>query len=124
MRWKGAVNAGLTRTTGYRLVRARSAEPAPPRRPRGRGLPRHYDEDARRIIRTVKPRTMTAHQKLYSLIVATRYVADASVPGAIVECGVWRGGSMQAIALTLLAHGRADRELHLFDTFEGMPPPS
>ena len=30
---------------------------------------------------------------------------------------------MKAVALTLLDLGDTDRELHLFDTFEGMPPP-
>src|SRR3954471_18243836 len=31
---------------------------------------------------------------------------------------------MQAVARTLIRQGAAVRELHLFDTFEGMPPPS
>jgi hypothetical protein len=31
---------------------------------------------------------------------------------------------MQAIARTLLGRGVTDRDLHLFDTFEGMPPPT
>jgi O-methyltransferase len=53
-----------------------------------------------------------------------RYVAGNDIPGAIVECGVWKGGSMMAVALTLLALGKQDRDLHLFDTFEGMPEPS
>ena len=66
---------------------------------------------------------MTAEEKLFALIVATRHVADCGIAGAIVECGVWRGGSMQAVARTLLERGATDRELHLFDTFEGMPPP-
>jgi hypothetical protein len=30
---------------------------------------------------------------------------------------------MQAVALTLLEAGDTERHLHLFDTFEGMPPP-
>ena len=67
---------------------------------------------------------MTAPAKLFALIVATRYVVDHQIPGSIVECGVWRGGSMQAVARTLLARGATDRDLHLFDTFEGMPPPT
>jgi O-methyltransferase len=41
-----------------------------------------------------------------------------------VECGVWRGGSMQAAARTLLAVNDTSRDLHLFDTFDGMPAPS
>jgi O-methyltransferase len=66
---------------------------------------------------------MTNHQKLMGLILATRYVVEHNIPGDIVECGVWRGGSMQAAALTLLGLGNTERHLHLFDTFEGMPPP-
>jgi hypothetical protein len=117
---------GLSRSTGYRLVRAdQPARPLPaaPPKPPKRGLPEHYDEDARRIIRSVRPRTMTSLEKLFALIVATRHVADHGIAGAIVECGVWRGGSMQAVALTLRDRGVTTRDLHLFDTFEGMPPP-
>jgi len=119
---KGAVNAALTRATGYRLVKASPPVPQPKRRKRA--LPRHYDEQSRQIIRAVRPRTMTSHEKLHALIVAVRHVVDQGIEGACVECGVWRGGSMQAIALTLLGRGVSDRELHLFDTFAGMPEPS
>ena len=42
----------------------------------------------------------------------------------MVECGVWRGGGMQAVAWTLLDAGVDDRDLHLFDTFEGMSEPT
>lgn len=87
-------------------------------------MPRHYDDAAKAIIRRVKPRTMTGHQKLIGLVLATRYIAQHGISGAVVECGVWRGGSMQAVALTLQEQGTTDRELHLFDTFDGMPPPT
>src|SRR5205814_8544915 len=63
-------------------------------------------------------------EKLFALVVAVRYVVDHGIAGDIVECGVWRGGSMQAVARVLAARGATDRELHLFDTFEGMPPPT
>jgi hypothetical protein len=45
-----------------------------------------------------------------------------NVPGAFVECGVWRGGSSMAIARVLKDAGVHDRKLYLFDTFEGMTP--
>lgn len=38
--------------------------------------------------------------------------------GAIVECGVWRGGMIACIAEIL---GK-EYEYHLFDSFEGLPP--
>jgi O-methyltransferase len=82
------------------------------------------DDDARRVIRRVAARTMTDTVKLFGMIEALRYIVRAGVPGAIVESGVWRGGSMQAAALTLLECDDTERELHLFDTFAGMPAPS
>jgi hypothetical protein len=50
----------------------------------------------RKIIRAVKPYTATSSERVASLVAATRYVARAGIPGDIVECGVWRGGSMMA----------------------------
>ena len=44
-----------------------------------------------------------------------------NIPGAFVECGVYRGGSMVIIARTLLELGAGDRDLLLYDTFAGMP---
>jgi hypothetical protein len=67
---------------------------------------------------------MTSPERLYGLIEAVRYVLAANIPGDIVECGVWKGGSIMAAALTLCKAKQTDRELYLFDTFEGMPRPS
>jgi O-methyltransferase len=86
-------------------------------------FPDDFDETAKAIIRAVNPYTMTSPEKLNALILATKYVVQHDIPGGIVECGVWRGGSMQAVARTLLDLGRTDRDLYLFDTFEGMPAP-
>lgn len=111
-----------------RLVEARRAEDAGRRKGKKSGartdLPAGYDEDLRTTVERVGPRTMTGPEKVAALVEATRHVVRTRIPGAVVECGVWRGGSMQAVALTLLSLGETDRELHLFDTFEGMPPPT
>jgi O-methyltransferase len=40
------------------------------------------------------------------------------VKGCVIECGVWRGGSIASIA-ELLGSGR---NYHLFDSFQGLPP--
>lgn len=104
--------------------REAEAERKEQERARGDDLPAYYDTAMRRMIARVRPRTMTGDRKLQALIEATRYVVRERVPGDIVECGVWRGGSMQAMALALLEGGDVSRELHLFDTFEGMPPPT
>jgi O-methyltransferase len=88
-----------------------------------RELERLSQEDLR-IARMVEPYTATSLARVTTLIRAVRHVARYKIPGAFVECGVWRGGSMMAIALTLLAENAADRDLFLFDTFEGMPMPT
>lgn len=63
----------------------------------------------------------------YTMVPTERYFDNLSlckrvleVPGAIVECGVWRGGMMAGMATML---GR-NRIYHLFDSFEGLPPAS
>lgn len=142
MSWRKAVNAALVRATGYGLTRAGpgarrvgSAETAttPARKaaaaspPVGRTapvLPKDFDPEAVRTIDAVREWTMTGPEKINALILAVRYVVRHRIPGDIVECGVWRGGSMQAAARTLIASGDTTRDLYLFDTFEGMPAPT
>jgi hypothetical protein len=65
---------------------------------------------------------MTSPERMYALYEAARHIGLARITGAVVECGVWRGGSSMLAASTLLAGGDI-RELWLYDTFEGMPPP-
>ncbi|MET3423411.1 putative O-methyltransferase YrrM [Actinoplanes tereljensis] len=135
-----SANRVLKSLTGYEIRRARVAQPKPPvvkaePKPEPKPEPKtaeapeikfpaDYDEGARAIIRAVKPRTMTSPGKLHALISATRYVAQNNIPGDVVECGVWRGGSMLAIAKVLQENGDTSRDLHLYDTFEGMSEPS
>jgi O-methyltransferase len=87
-------------------------------------FPRDMDDEAVRIMSKALPHTMTTKQRLFSVVEAVRYVDRAAVPGAIVECGVWKGGSMLAAALTLGSLGVTDRELFLYDTFEGPTTPA
>lgn len=130
MTWRSRVNALLRRATGYELRKARSPRKGRPRNARERpksgkyALRPDYDEAAKETISAVRTRTMTSSEKLFGLISAVRYVVEHNIPGGIVECGVWRGGSMQAVARTLAESGAVDRDLYLFDTFEGMPPPT
>jgi hypothetical protein len=78
----------------------------------------------RDIIERVAPFTMTSLGRRASLLQAVNHVLDRGIAGDIVECGVWRGGSMMAVALALLARGDTSRDLYLFDTFEGMSEPT
>lgn len=71
-----------------------------------------------------REQTMTSIERMYALYTATRHVIENRIPGDFVECGVWRGGSVMLIAQTLLRLGNTGRTLWLYDTFEGMTPPS
>jgi O-methyltransferase len=105
----------------FLLRRARTNHGAPGEHEQ-HAFPSDFDEADKELYRRVGPYTMTTPPRIYALVRATEYVAD--VPGALVECGVWRGGSMMAVALTLLRLGITDRGLYLFDTFSGMTPPT
>lgn len=78
----------------------------------------------KKIIVRTQPFTMTSVERLAALTDAVRYVCQHRIPGDLVECGVWRGGSMMAAALTLMAEGETNRHLYLYDTFAGMSSPS
>lgn len=86
-------------------------------------IPNELEEEFIELYKKVKPYTMTTVERLYSAYKATKYVIDNNLPGAIVECGVWRGGSTMMMALTLIKNKSTDREIYLYDTYEGMPEP-
>jgi O-methyltransferase len=78
----------------------------------------------RETVRVVAPFTMTSPERIAAACEAVRYVCRNGVEGSIVECGVWRGGSMMAAARALLAEGDTGRRLFLYDTFAGMTEPT
>jgi O-methyltransferase len=86
-------------------------------------LPDDFDPEHREIYQKVQDRTMTSPERIYSLIEAVKYISRNRIAGAIVECGVWKGGSMMAAAEALRKQGDMTRELFLYDTFEGMSAP-
>lgn len=75
------------------------------------------------LYKDVREYTMTSWERLYALYKAVHYVVENNIPGDIVECGVWRGGSMRLAAQVLRSLGVTDRTLYLYDTFEGMTEP-
>ncbi|MEP6669094.1 MAG: TylF/MycF/NovP-related O-methyltransferase [Chthoniobacter sp.] len=85
----------------------------------GGDLPDYYSE----IYEQVRPYTMTSRERLYSMIAATEHLEASGVKGAIVECGVWRGGSIMAALYALARAGKTEREIFLYDTYAGMSAP-
>lgn len=109
----------LFRVLGYDIIDHRL-----PTEAESNQFPRDYSESDISTIKFVAPYTMTGPNRILHMIRATSYIAKNRIPGAIVECGVWRGGSMMAAARTLLDHDITDRELYLYDTFTGMTEPT
>ncbi|MBV8529068.1 MAG: class I SAM-dependent methyltransferase [Candidatus Dormibacteraeota bacterium] len=93
---------------GYAIVRA----------------PADIDPAILRTVDAVRPYTRTTQPRVIALCEAVRYLIAAGIEGDIVECGVWRGGSMLAAARTLVEAGDTSRTLWLYDTFEGMSEPT
>ncbi|MES2179716.1 MAG: TylF/MycF/NovP-related O-methyltransferase [Gemmatimonadota bacterium] len=75
------------------------------------------------LYRQVHAYSMCSSFRLRSLRAAVTRVVEAGIPGAIVECGVARGGSAALMGLTLRELS-ARRDIWLFDTFEGLPAPT
>jgi len=76
-----------------------------------------------RAYRTVRPYTMSGDARLRGLYDAACDVAKRGVAGDLVECGTARGGSAALLGLAMKECG-LDRILWVFDTFEGLPPPT
>jgi O-methyltransferase len=67
--------------------------------------------------------TMIGMQRLTSLQRCVETILAENVPGDLVECGVWRGGSCILMRAVLAVYGDEKRRVWVVDSFEGVPPP-
>jgi hypothetical protein len=86
---------------------------------------RGYDleDEARGPIGQVVASTQLSYERLVTLYEQVVYVDRLKLAGALVECGVWRGGAAALMAIANMRPGSVPRTLHLFDSFQGMPEP-
>jgi O-methyltransferase len=82
------------------------------------------DPEFLKIYRKCKKCTIVPIERSYALYKAVKYIHEADIPGDIVECGVWRGGSSMIIAYTLLLLKDTTRKIWLYDTYTGMTEPA
>jgi len=100
----------LGRTARYWLGFARLLDPAHPL----------ASLDGMHATRRIARFTMITPAGLADLWRLVRRVEKRRLEGAIVQCGVWRGG---AAALMARASRESGRRIWLFDSFEGFPAP-
>jgi len=86
--------------------------------------PLNYDDLSLQIYHSVKDYTMTNLERVNALVEAIKYIEANNIGGTMVECGIWKGGSAMAMALTLKMLGNEEREIYLYDTFSGMNAPT
>ena len=86
---------------------------------------RPYDRDKRENGRDwpAKAETMTGLKRLANARFCIETVLADSIPGDIIETGVWRGGMSIFMRGVLKAHGVTDRKVWLADSFQGLPRP-
>lgn len=87
-------------------------------------IPSDFEEHHIKTLQLVKENTMTSPERIFSLIEAVKYIERNNIDGDIVECGVWKGGSMMTVAHTLISLDNTTRSLYLYDTYEGMNQPT
>jgi len=105
---------------GYMLVRKDSYPP-----PGGMEPLQGYDLEPEAIaaIQLVRSHTMLTYPRLVTLYQQVVYCENHGIVGDFVECGTWKGGAVGIMALANLKWGTARRDIHLFDSFEGVPEP-
>jgi cephalosporin hydroxylase len=95
-----------------------------------RAVPEKFDERWRNQIRLQggawpwMAHTMIGFRRLSNLQFCVEDVIEKSVPGDLIETGVWRGGACIFMRAILKVHGVQDRRVWVADSFEGLPPPN
>jgi len=79
---------------------------------------RRFDLGLKMFRNSLKIPTATSYKS--HLVMALKLLELApDVPGCVVECGAWKGGSTANLSLICQIVGR---KLYVFDSFEGLPP--
>ena len=78
--------------------------------------------DLELFIKIVQPYSMTSIERISELYYSLEYIRVNNIDGDVVECGVWKGGNILGI-MDYLHHHKINKNIWLFDTFEGMTDP-
>lgn len=75
------------------------------------------------LLQQVSITAMESAEAPWALYKAVEHIVRHRIEGDLVECGVWRGGSMMLACSTMVHLGDTSRHVYLYDTFSGMPRP-
>lgn len=75
----------------------------------------------KRIRRMIARKSMIDPVRAGNLLRLAQRIEEERIPGDVVECGVYRGGSAATMA-RVATHSALHRTVWLFDSFQGMPP--
>lgn len=88
-------------------------------------LPQSDDTLVRELLRDHPVRGgMSSLSKMYHVLMELYQVLRAGVPGHIVELGCFAGETAGQMRRLLDATGQQGRELHVYDSWEGVPAPT
>jgi O-methyltransferase len=71
----------------------------------------------------VWPYTMVGYKRLDNAYKLAKLIEKENLSGSFVECGVWRGGCIAAMAYVSKVEN-SGRKIWAFDSFQGMPAPT
>lgn len=97
---------------GYKIVKTGSSNPYADMEPR---FIEYFEK--------CKNYTRTSIERMYSVYKSVEYVVKNNLEGDMVECGTWRGGSAMMMAYSLMEFNDLNRNIILYDTYEGMSEP-
>jgi hypothetical protein len=81
------------------------------------------EELIKSFVDRVKMNTMGSYDGLATLVDQARFCEEEGIEGAFVELGTWKGGCLGIMAQANLKFSNTRRELHGFDSFQGIPMP-
>ena len=104
---------------GLKLVRKKALEllmerPDP--------LPIEASQNDKNLIELCGKYSLTGSVRMWALIQALKYIQKHNIEGNLVECGVWKGGSLGLMSL-LSEQLDISKKVFGFDTFDGMTDP-
>jgi O-methyltransferase len=75
----------------------------------------------KRLTKVIQPHTLVDPERIHSLYTLAQRIEEERIPGDVLECGVYNGGTA-AILARVATRSKLGRTVWLFDSFQGMPP--